>query len=186
MGMFQDNLKRIVAAGALWIAGSLAVWADDIALDALFERLKTADPVNATQIVREIEMEWRQSGSPSMDLLLKRAQQALEAKEPALAVEHFSALIDHAPYFAEGWHGRATAWFELGKYGLALSDLEHALALNPRQFEAIYGLGVIMEQLERREQAYDAYGIVLGLHPNHERAAEAIRRLDRGVNGVEL
>lgn len=186
MGVFQNNLKPVVAAIAVWVAGMLSAAADPATLDALFERLKAANAKDAAGIEREIAMEWKQSGSPSMDFLLKRGQQALEAKQPALAIEHFSALIDHAPDFAEGWHGRATAYFELGRYGLALGDLQHVLALNPRQFEAIYGLGVIMEQLDRREQAYDAYGIVLGLYPTHERATEAIRRLDRGVNGVEL
>ena len=78
------------------------------------------------------------------------------------------------------------AFFAQGRHGLALADLERVLTLDPRQYEAIFGLGVILEQLDRPGPAYDAFGLVLRLHPHHERAAEAIKRLDRGVNGVEL
>ncbi|WP_235857814.1 tetratricopeptide repeat protein [Marimonas lutisalis] len=186
MSVFRANLKPIVAAAFATVMYSMPVAAQQATLDELFERLKTADTVEAARIEREIQMQWRQSGSPSMDLLLKRGREAMEDDRPEAAVEHYGALIDHAPDFAEGWHGRATAFFEMGRYGLALGDLEHVLSLNPRHYEAIFGLGVIMEQLDRREQAYDAYSLVLGLHPNHERAAEAIKRLGRRVNGAEL
>ena len=37
-----------------------------------------------------------------MDLLLGRGNEALEAEDYPTAIEHFSALIDHAPDFAEG------------------------------------------------------------------------------------
>ena len=58
-----------------------------------------------------------------MDLLLTRGRDALEAGETVLAIRHFTALIDHAPEFAEGYNGRATAYFQMGRYGLSLEDI---------------------------------------------------------------
>lgn len=186
MSVFRTNLKPIVAAALGLVMYSMPAAAEPARMDELFDRLKSADAVDAARIEREIELEWRRSGSPAMDLLEKRGREALEREDFAAAVEHFSALTDHAPDYAEGWHGRAKAHFAQGRYGLALADLERTLALDPRQYEALFGLGVIFEQLGRNEHAYDAFGLVLGLHPHHERAAEAIKRLDRGVNGIEL
>lgn len=187
MSMFRPDLKPIVAAAIGLVMYSMPLAAEGDRLDELFDRLEgAADSRDAAQIEREIRMEWRKSGSPAMDLLHKRGRTALEREDFDAAIEHFGALIDHAPDYAEGWHGQAKAFFAQGRHGLALADLERVLTLDPRQYEAIFGLGVILEQLDRPGPAYDAFGLVLRLHPHHERAAEAIKRLDRGVNGVEL
>ena len=72
---------------------------------------------------------------------------------------------------------RATAFFRAGLYGPALDDLQHALRLNPNNFNAIFGLGVMMQELGDLQRAADAYDLVLDLNPHHERAKEARDRL---------
>ena len=57
------------------------------------------------------------------------------------AIEHLTALTDHAPDFAEGWHARATAYFRAVLLGPAMDDLQRALVLNPDNFDAVFGLG---------------------------------------------
>ena len=84
-----------------------------------------------------------------MDLLLQRGQEAMEAGDLDAAIEHFTALTDHAPDFAEGWNARATAFFQDERYGPALADIERTLALNPDHFGALMGLAMILEQLDR-------------------------------------
>ena len=64
--------------------------------------------------------------------------------QPSLAIEHFTALIDHAPDFAEGYNARATAFFQTGQFGQSLADIQQTLALNPRHFGAISGLALIL------------------------------------------
>jgi tetratricopeptide (TPR) repeat protein len=112
-----------------------------------------------------------------MDLLLKRGRDALEEEDNERAIEHLSALTDHAPDFAEGWHLRATAFYRAGLYGPALDDLERALALNPNNFNAIFGLAVMMQEFGDLARAAEAYDRVLALHPHHEQAKEAKERL---------
>ena len=119
-------------------------------------------------------------------VLGRASQDSLEAGEVETAIGHFSALIDHAPDFAEAYHRRATAFFRQKEYGLALSDLAEALSLNPNHFEATYGLGVILETLEKPEQAFGAYSRVLETYPTHERALEAVDRLRSQVAGTSL
>ncbi len=189
MSIHPFNLKPIVAATLAIVWFSLPagpVGAQEGGIETLFERLKSADVVDASRIEREIGMVWRQSGSPAMDLLLKRGREALEKEDFSAAIEHFTALTDHAPDFAEGWYGRAQAYAQIGQIGPAVDDLNRVLVLNPRQYDAIFGLGTIFEQLDQPEQAYDAYRLVLDLHPHHEGAKSRLQQLERGVNGTEL
>ena len=169
---------------ALLIA--MPVSAQEDGLDDLFAALKTADPVDAPKIVDKIWREWSKSGSPSMDLLLERGRAALEAEDNAAAIGHFTALIDHAPDFPEGYHARATAYFNAGLYGPSLDDLRMVLSLNPRHFGALTGLALIMEDLGHEDRALAAWRQVEALNPQQENLAPAIARLRKAVEGADL
>ncbi|MFQ5437528.1 MAG: tetratricopeptide repeat protein [Paracoccaceae bacterium] len=129
---------------------------------------------------------WSTSGSVAMDLLLERGRRAMQAGDLAGAVEHLTALTDHAPEFAEGWNARATAFFMMEEYALSLHDIEITLSLNPRHFGAMSGLGMIMERLERPREALRAYRGALAVHPNRPDLKKAVERLKDKVEGTEL
>lgn len=145
----------------------------------LLAQLAEADEAEAKRIDRELALIWGRSGSASMDLLLKRGREALEDEDNTRAIEHLSALTDHAPEFAEGWHLRATAYYRAGLYGPALDDLERALALNPNNYDAIFGLGVMMQEFGNSDAAAELFDRTLSLHPHHENAREARERLSQ-------
>lgn len=186
MSTWPPIIKHIVAAALLTVTYSLPVTADEAALTPLYDRLKEAEAVDSKGITREIRMKWAQSGSDAMDLVLKRGQDALERGETAAAIDHFSAVIDHAPDFAEAYHGRAQAYFAEGLAGPALADLEQALMLNPHHFDALYGLGTVLEQLDKPMLAYETYALVLQMHPHYDEARAARARLKAEVEGREL
>jgi tetratricopeptide (TPR) repeat protein len=182
------SLNRIVAALAALVMFSLPASAQDAGrLDTLFEALRAAEEKSeARRIARDIEHEFTQSGSAAMDMLLKRGRDALEAGDSLAAIEHFTALTDHAPDFAEGWHMRSVAYSRVGLYGPALADIERALSINPRHFNAIYGLGVILEEVNKPDLAHEAFSRVLAIHPHHEAVTEAMERLDPEIGGRSL
>lgn len=151
--------------------------------EELLLRLREAPETEAKRLERELSLIWDRSGSASMDLLLKRGREALEEDDNVRAIEHFSALTDHAPDFAEGWHARATAYFRAGLYGPALDDLHHALLLNPNNYNALFGLGVMFQEFGDTTRAAEAFDRVLEINPHHERAIEARKRLSgRGTD----
>ena len=152
----------------------------------LLEELKTADPARAAQIVRQVEREWRLSGSTSIDMLVRRGQEAMDEENWRLAIEHFTAVTDHAPDFAEGYHARASAYYRVGKFGPALDDLGRALALNPRNWNTLYGLGILFRELEEYGNAEKAFRAALDLHPHHEEAAEALKQIAKFGVGQTL
>jgi tetratricopeptide (TPR) repeat protein len=181
MGMKRVNLKPIVTALLLTVTYSLPLQAQDTAED-LLAQLQNAQEAEAARIEREIDILWSRTGSASMDLLLKRGRDAMEEDDTQAAIEHFTALTDHAPEFAEGWHARATAYYTAGLYGPAMADLERALVLNPQNFNAIFGLGVMMQEFGEYERAEQAFRNVLDLHPHHENAKTALDQLKgRGI-----
>ncbi|WP_407493201.1 tetratricopeptide repeat protein [Pseudooceanicola sp. MF1-13] len=182
----KQILKPIVTAFAIAVPGALFAQAQGGATDDLLQRLQDADPVDAKKIERELDLAWRRSGSASMDLLMTRGSDALEAGDVDKAIGHFSALIDHAPGFAEAWHRRAQAFYRQEEFGLAVADLGQTLTLNPNHFNAIYGLGVIFESLDKPDEAFELYSRVLEMYPTHERAIEAQERLQGKITGQTL
>lgn len=190
------KLKHIVAALVAVLALALPVWAQEqvvhapddraAALDRLFADL--ADPDNRTWRRSEADIRrlWSQSGSAAMDLLYKRGEAALDADDAELAVEHLTALTDHAPEFAEGWHLRAVALYKAGAVGPAVSDLQRVLALEPRHWTALSGLGTILEDIGSSARALAAYRASLALHPHQDAVKDAVARLERELTGVSL
>ncbi len=181
MSIFNPFHKYTVTAFALTVMITLPCAGQAGKIDDLFAELQAvpADQVEqSARIVDQINAIWSDSGSASMDLLLQRGHAALEEGEIQAAIDHFSALVDHAPGFSEGYHGRAMAYFEAGYYGPALVDLRKTLSLNPRQFLALRGLGFILEDAGQTEQALETYRAALALNPHDENVQMAIARLE--------
>ncbi|WP_241462591.1 tetratricopeptide repeat protein [Tateyamaria sp. ANG-S1] len=176
MGTRTRKLYPVVTALLLTVGNSLPAVAQS-SVDEMLEALQSAEKAEAIRLTRDIERVWSQSGSTALDMLLRRGRDALEEQQPDIAIEHLTALIDHAPDFAEGWHARATAFYMKDLYGPALSDLEKALTLNPDNYNAMFGLGVMFQEFGDTVRAEQAFRQVLDLHPHHENATKALERL---------
>lgn len=186
MAVLISRIKCIVTAFVLAMAMPAGLAAQDADLDALFAELRAADDDTHTRVADRILRRFEQSGSASMDLLLRRGSEAAEEGDFAVAVEHFTALVDHAPDFAEGYHSRASAYFGLGLIGPALDDLRQTLVLNPRHFEAMFGVGIVLEELGRDEDAIAAYRAIQELYPLDPDAATALERLQLKTEGQAI
>jgi len=184
MGMMTQSFKYIVTAFVLTVGISLP--ADAATLDELFDQLATADADAHDRVEEQIVAEWEKSGSASLDLLLRRGQDALSVGDFEAALEHFSALVDHDPSFAEAYNGRATAYYQLDLIGPALDDLRACLVLNPRHFDAMRGVGVILEDLGRSKDALEVYEAVAKINPLSTGVKEAIDRLELEFEGQAL
>jgi tetratricopeptide (TPR) repeat protein len=190
------TISEIAKLGACLIRGILLAvvlfatpvtgMADEATLDSLFAELQ--DPANEDWKATEekIWKEWSRSGSRAMDLLLERGRDDIAAGDYDAAVEHLSALIDHAPEFAEGWNARATAFYLMNQYGLSVADIQRTLVLNPRHFGAMSGLGAILEQTGRLKDALTVYTRALEIHPHQPGVIQAVERLNAEVGGTTL
>ena len=150
---------------------------------SLLQRLGDPELERWNRVESRILQAWSQSGSPAMDLLLRRGRAALEAGEVDKAIAHLTALTDHAPDFAEGWNARAAAYYERGDYGPAMDDLARALTLNPSHFGALSGLGLILEETGREPQALQAYRAAQAIHPHQPIISRSVARLEARLLG---
>ncbi|MFK7938257.1 MAG: hypothetical protein AB8B82_02680 [Roseovarius sp.] len=155
-------------------------------MNKLFADLLEAEDGPAQRIAGEIELELSKSGSAALDLLLKRGRDAFEAGQSKVAIEHLTALTDHAPEFSEGYYWRSLAFIQSEQFGPAFADLERALVLRPRHYGAIEALGFLLEEMNRPVMAHEAYERVLAIHPHHRDVKGALERLGPDVDGKAL
>ena len=186
MGMKANIINSIATALCVTVGFSGPLVAQTDRLDQLFDQLREAEPQHVARIEGQIITEFGKSGSASMDLLRKRGEDALEAADFNVAVEHFTALIDHAPDFAEGYHGRATAYYNLGLMGPAIDDLRQTLVLQPRHLGAMTGVAVVLEELERPEDALEIWQQLADFSPADAEIAAMIERLTTQLAGETL
>ncbi len=188
----KSNITVAAAVAAVWfsllvpVLASGPAHAGEAELEGLFERLKQPDLSEWEAVEGEIWREWSRSGSPAMDLLLNRGREAMQAGDIPAAIEHLTALTDHAPDFAEGWNARATAYFQAGQFGPSLADIQTTLTLEPRHFGALSGLGLILEELGDTAKALEAWRAADAIHPHSPGIDQAIERLERQVSGTDL
>jgi len=176
--------KSIVTSLVLAVGFSLPAAAETV--DEMFEALQDADPAEAARISERIYVEWSKSGSAVVDLLIQRADDALMAEDAQAAIEHATAAIDHAPDFQQAYAYRAVAYYILGYAGPALDDLAVALRMEPRDYEALFLFGAILEEIGRPEDALEVYRQVLALNPHMEFAPGAAARLEAELEGQAL
>ncbi|SEL01855.1 hypothetical protein SAMN05421666_2773 [Roseovarius nanhaiticus] len=186
MGALRINLNPAVALCLALLLPAAGQAQDESRLDQMYEALRTAPADEAGRIGREIRLELSKSGSPAMNLLLKRGRDAIAGGDMGLAIEILSALTDHAPEFAEGWHARSVAFARAGMPGAAMGDLERALALDPRNFAAIYSLGALLEQIGQPALALDAYARVAEIHPHFDDTEANLARISADTQGSAL
>lgn len=174
----------VAAAFAAVIA--LPLHAEETVEQRLLRELK--DPQNTAwqRTESDLQREWSRSGSASMDLLLQRGRDAMETGDTQEAIEHLTALTDHAPDFAEGWNALASAYFQAGKFGPAVDDIRRALSLNPNHYGALSGLGMILEDMGYDASARDAYRAAQAIHPHQPDIEKAVERLDLELSGQAL
>jgi len=190
-GLFGAGLfgAGLFGSGAPGIGAALAegVAEDQAAAEAAL-LAELANPGNRAwrRTERALLARWSISGSPAMDLLLERGRKAMAEGEIDAAIEHLTALTDHAPEFAEGWNARATAFYLAGQFGPSIADIARTLALNPAHFGALAGLGHIFRALEEPQRALDAYRAALAIHPNKPELREAVDRLEAALRGQDI
>ena len=155
-------------------------------LEKAFEKLTSETEEDWREAQEEITRLWTRSGSASADLLLRRGRRAMEREDWDAAETHLTDLVNLAPSFAEGWNLRATLYFQQDDYGKSIADIAETLALEPRHYGALTGLGLILEALDQHQDAMKAFRRALEVHPHLEGAKDAVKRLEPKAEGMTI
>ncbi len=175
---------RLLSAAFLALAIAIATPAsarqDDTRLDKLFDTLQTTTNEREAQVVEaRIWALWFQSGRADIDDLLARGGEAMNRRNFGEALARFNEVIEKDPEFAEGWNRRATLYFLMGDYEASIADIQSTLALEPRHFGALSGLGLVNIRLERFGAAIEAFEEALKVNPHMPGAKQNIKLLRR-------
>jgi len=155
--------------------------------DELFDKLKNAVGEREVAMAEaDIMSAWMDSGSPTIDLLMSRAEEAMASGDTVHARALYDRCILIKPDYPEAWNRRAALFLADDKFDEALRDINEVLSLEPRHFGAWTGLGLIMEQLGAQSEALDAYQEALEIHPNLQAAKQAAAKLKPKSAGQAL
>lgn len=171
----------LLFAGAL--IGSVAV-ADQRApeLASLFTSLEQADDNSqATEIEARIWQLWLEAPDQAAAALMSQVAIAMQRAEFDLALRFCNQLLDGSPGFAEAWNKRATVHYLMGNHDASVADIRATLALEPRHFGAISGLGLIFMQRGDLEAALSAFEQVLEISPASENAKRSANQVRDGL-----
>lgn len=165
---------------------ALPIYADqtDEELPELFERLAAAEnTVDAAPFEERIWKIWVEHDDPEVSRFMTVGIASMKRGALQVAYNAFDQVVGMAPDFAEGWNKRATVNYMLGRYGASMRDIERTLALEPRHFGALSGMGLIFEAVGNPKAAADAWEKALAVHPNipgARRQVEKLRGMEKG------
>jgi len=156
-------------------------------LDTLFGALKIApDATSAKAIETRIWAKWIESGSDTCDLLMTRVRDAIEEKNYDLAIRLLNAIVAIRPNYVEAWNQRATVFYLKDDYAHAIADIAEVLAREPRQFGALAGLGLMLQDMGDDKDALEAYRRALAIDPHLENIPDTVKTLTEKVEGRDI
>ena len=137
-------------------------------------------------IAEEIWVIWLDSGSPSINLVLRRGSDAVVKEQRKKARRMFDNVTSLQPDFAEGWARSSRLALEEKDFSRALTEAVRTLSLEPRHFYALWTLGNAFERLGRQEEALEAYREANALYPELAQVKERLKALEAEVEGDVL
>lgn len=156
-------------------------------LDELFKRLKTAkDDDEAKSIATAIEHIWLHSSSDTANLLMSRAITSIESKDYTIGLEVLNQLIDLYPDWAAAWNERATLRYLSNDVDGAMSDIGRVIEAEPREFDALNGLGAMLLNAGLDKRALEVLKNSLSVYPQQPAIAKQVETLSIKVYGRDI
>jgi tetratricopeptide (TPR) repeat protein len=186
-----DGMPRFLLAAlaaAYLVTGVLAAGAgqDDPRLNALFAKLKTGSGEEARDTERQIWQIWVEHKNPEIARLMQQGMAALNEDDAQAARDTFGQVVRADKNFAEGWNKRATVEFVMGDFDASVADIERTLALEPRHFGALSGLGQIYLAMNKKALALKALRAALAVDPHLDGVREKVDELKKEVEGSPI
>jgi len=175
-------LPTTVILSGLLLSLATSAWGDqqDQRLNLAFAQLaKASSPQGVRVLESRIWKIWLEHPQPRINEMMRWGVEALNTQDYPTALKLFDSLVEAAPEFAEGWNKRATARFLVGNYEGSIEDIRKTLALEPRHFGALSGLGMIHTNQERWFAAMAAFEQALRIHPHLIGVRHTINKLQQ-------
>ncbi len=148
-------------------------------LDSLLGKLHNPSPhQDVSRIEQEVWEIWSHNASSTAAVLLLQSSAAISAGDLDPAEQMLSQLVETFPTFAEAWNRRASLYYVLKRYDAAMIDIDKALDLEPRNFGAWVGKGMILFAQNKSDEAIVAFKQALAINPNLPAVKDEIRLIE--------
>ena len=135
-------------------------------LDDLFCLLKSAGKVeDATTIQDMIKEVFREFPDSFLRKQFDSGMTELIEGKTKEALETFSDIVATEPAYGEAWNKKATILYMLGEMDAARLASNKALDADPRNFQALSGIGLVEMDALNDQNAIDAFQKCLALNP---------------------
>jgi len=156
-------------------------------LKTYFERLKgETNPEDANLIAEDIWAVWLDSGSDTVNFILRRGTAAQKRNDIKLARRMYDHVTTLNPEYAEGWARSSRLALEEKDLSRALTESAQTLVYEPRHFYALWTMGNVFEQLGRQDEALEAYREANKLYPELKAVKDRIGTLQSDIDGDVL
>ena len=135
-------------------------------LDNLFVELRRArDPAQADAARNQIWLYWLRTPDAASASAMNRAFAARRVADYDKAMAELDGVVTAHPAYAEGWNQRAFIHFLREDFEASLADCEKAIALEPRHFGCLTGMGLALMRQGRMMAARRALEKAVKLDP---------------------
>ena len=180
-------MKFLCNLAFFWVLAFSTSHADQSSprLDALFDTLQHSDttPNQARIVTSEIWKQWIRADNKNAQQLMDKGIQRMNQLALKEAVAVFSELINLKPDFAEAWNKRATVYYMMGEFDKSTADVVETLILEPRNFGALSGQGLIYLQVNRRQAALEWFKKAIAVNPFMDNIRKGIEQLEEEFKG---
>ncbi len=174
----------ILAALVLVLGCGAQAGQRDVRLDGLFVRLlATTDPAEARDIQGTIWRIWIAAGEQRVNAAMARGIAEMSFGDLPAALKHFDVVVGKAPDHAEGWNKRATVRYFMGDFEGSVHDIGRTLALEPRHWGALSGLGLIHMRTGNLPAAIKAFEDAVAINPHLLGTKLRIKQLKTIIKG---
>jgi len=159
----------------------------DKRLDPLFAALKgNPNPATAHDLEQQIWTIWAEPNRPAAAAPLQLGMAALASGDLPAASAAFAVVVADDPDFAEAWNQQAIVSYMRGDFTASVGQIQHVLALEPRHFGALSGLGQIYLALDNKPAALKAFEAALAIDPALASLQNAVAELRDRIGGQRI
>jgi tetratricopeptide (TPR) repeat protein len=163
-------------------ATCLGTCGDSRAASALTAVLSHEDAIVSTMAEFALWTIWFGDCGPEAEAKLRKAGRLDYPK----AVVLLDDLVGRFPTWAEAYNQRAIANYLNRRFVSAIDDCKEALAINPRHFGALAGLGHAYAQVGLYQEAARCYQKALNVHPRMDGIRQALRTVRNLLRSGQL
>ena len=182
--MLVRNIALIIL---ILLASTVQASQKDEKLDLLFAQLQASSSVWEAKIIEsQIRTIWMESEEEDINLLMRKGVLAIEMREFPVALQIFDLIVEKKPDFAEAWNKRAITYYLMENYEASVKDIQRAILLEPRHFNAMSGLGFIHTKLKQYDEALKVFQKISEIHPKFEGLEAYLSSLKKAVEVTRI